>query len=223
MEGIVCFELRAGQRIRIRGANYHVTSAEQHDRGVTLRADDEIGTTLRISRAELQALVVLEEAEMVDELEEPDRRSSDFLTNLSFLSPHRLHDWQLMVILIRAMLPVRHHSYKSPTFRRAYDAACELLAACKELSPIRGGKTWSMHTIYHTLRRWRASGYAYAALQKKGIAYRKPNRQSILHRKAREIASEAAFEKAGQTIAALHRETNRQLSAALAARRESAS
>ena len=220
----MCFDITVGQRIRIKGSEYRVVDAQRRDRGVTLRTDDENGTALRISRAELQALIVLEEAEFVDELEDPDGppKQFGFMTDLLFLSPHRLHDWQLKVILLRAMLPVRNLSYKSATFRRTYKAASELLDACRSLSPVIGGRTWSIYNVYHTLRSWRASGYAYASLQKQGIAYWKPLRQSLLHRKAKEILKEVAFERPGLSISNVHIETNRRLSAALSLQPESA-
>lgn len=215
MEGIVCFELRSGQRIRIRGRAYRILEADQCARGVTLCVDDETGAALQVSRAELQALVVLGDAELVDELEDPDRRATGYLLNLTFLIPHRLHDWQLKVIHLRAMLPVRNRSFKSAAFRRAYRDACELVDACRALSPITGGKRWSMYEIYHTLLRWRASGYSYTAIQSKGIAFRKPLRHSKLHETARALASEVAKEHPDLSIASVRRETNDRLAAAL--------
>lgn len=212
----MCFELRSGQRIRIRGLVHRILKADKRSPVVTLCTDDEPPTEIRISCAELQALVVLGDAELIDELEDPDRQPTSYLTNLTFLSPHRLHDWQLKVILLRAMLPVRTRSFKSSAFRRAYQDACELVDACRELSPITGGKQWSMYEIYHTLLRWRASGYAYTAIQNKGIAFRKPLRHSKLHETARELSTTIAKQSPDLSIATIHRQANERLSAALA-------
>ena len=211
----MCFELRSGQQIRIRGSVYRILQADRRAPGVTLCSDDECQTELRTSRAELQALVVLGDAELIDELEDPDRRPTEYLVNLSFLSPHRLHDWQLKVILLRAMLLVRTRSFKSSAFRRAYQDACDLVDACRELSPITGGKQWSMYEIYHTLLRWRASGYAYTAIQNKGIAFRKPLRHSKLHKSAREVSSSIAKKDPALSMSTVHRKTNERLSAVL--------
>lgn len=217
MARLVPFEVSQGQRIRIRGTEYRVIVAERREAGITLRADDGSDSALRISKAELQALVVLEEAELLDELEEPDRRSRRPARTLTYLVPHRLHDWQLKTILLRAMLPVRRLSYKSHTFQRAFQAATELVDACRELSPVIGGKAWSALTIYHTLLRWRASGYAYAALQVKGIGYSRLRSRGVIYEKARHVATEVGLKNPNQSAAQTHRQTKRRLDALLAA------
>ena len=217
MAGLVPFEVSQGQRLRIRGTEYRVIVAERREAGITLRADDGSDSLLRISRAELQALIVLEDAELLDELEDPDQRPARPATTLTYLVPHRLHDWQLKGILLRAMVPVRHLSYKSDTFQRAFRAATELVDACRELSYVTGGKSWSALTIYHTLHRWRASGYAYLALQKKGIGYSKQRSRGPTYDKARAAATEIALRNPTQSVAQTHRQIKQRLGAVLSA------
>ena len=212
MSSLVCFDIQPGRRIRLRETMYQVTSVEKGKATLTLSIEAGNGKPLRMTWNELATLLVQEDAELINELEDPDASPRKF-TNLSFLTLQRILDWHGKVFLMRQMQLHEGASPKSPIFQQAFSAACETLRNWHEnLGIIGGAKKWSAWTIYHDCQRWRSQNFAYAAIQRKGVEYSPwEHRKSDFYLLARKIAEELAAEKPGLCAAALHTQTLSQL------------
>lgn len=168
MARLVPFSLAIGTIVDIRGERFRCADPNFGKASVLLAplAD---GTPLEISRNELAALLVTEEARLCDELEEPEPQVLREVTDTSGLSMVRLLDWQLKMFLCRVLMPVKGHSPKSKAYRAVFDEASAFVGEL--YAPLELKFQWSVWTVYHDLLRWQASGYDLAALQRKGVEY----------------------------------------------------
>lgn len=209
MARLVSFDLGRGQRIRMNGKIYQVLHSDTGATGVTMQAEGS-AEELHLSRSALATAIVLEEAEFIDELEDPDIKLASHTTNISFLRTHRIYDRYLMMILINGVLAMKQ-SPKSANFRNAFRDAEAILEAYREHSIIAGGKRWSMWTIYHLLLRWRSSGHAFAAFHLKGVMNHPWRKKDPRYLEARELVEQLALAHPKRPIAWIHGEVDRLL------------
>lgn len=209
MARIVPFSLAIGTIVEIRGERFRCADPKFGKASVLLASLAE-GAPLEVSRNELAALLVTEEACLCDELEEPEPPVLREVTDISGLSMNRLLEWQLKMFLCRALMPVMGRSPKSKAYRAVFDVAS---AFVNDLYSVFGLTfKWSVWTVYHDLLRWRASGYDLAALQRKGVEYT-PWRDDAKARtqKALELIEEILANNPNLSVSAVHREVNKRL------------
>src|SRR6266481_2043583 len=99
MASLVVFELSVGRSVRIRGVVHEIVSFPRNTPALVLQRGGDIESQITITRSELATLVVLEEAEFVDELEDPLRVLQREVTNLSLLPVFRIHDWFTLMFM----------------------------------------------------------------------------------------------------------------------------
>ncbi|WP_018077075.1 hypothetical protein [Thiobacillus denitrificans] len=178
---------------------------------LTLMPEAEGEPAVKMSRTEFAALLVLEEAEMVDELEDPHREMTREVTNLSFSPLLRIVDWHAKIYLLRRMMRWSRSSPKSPRFRAAYVEAERELNEYQLACGLGHCKTWSHWTFYHDMQRWRSSKYAMAAIQRKGVEYCPWATPAPLYEEARKLAHEITLKHPGWTIEKVHEEALKKL------------
>jgi hypothetical protein len=204
---LVSFNVRKGQRLRMAGQIFTIVHSATDGTGVLLQSEG-AAQTVRLSTSELAFRIVREDATFIDELEDPDIRQENRVTNISFLTTHRIFDRYLMMILVNGLLATRE-SPKSSDFRRSFDAAASIMECYREHCIISGGKKWSMWTIYHLLLRWRTSGYAINAFHLKGIMLHPWRKRDPRYIEAQEMVSNLVEANPGRSIAWIHKEINR--------------
>jgi hypothetical protein len=141
MARLVVFDVSVGRSIRIRDVVYEIVSVPRNTPALVLQRGGDSGSEITMTRSELATLVVLEEAEFVDDLEDPLQPLQREVTNLSLLPVFRIYDWFTLMFMFRRMLYVSGHSPRSPEFRTAYARMMRSLQAYRSLSGIPGGKT----------------------------------------------------------------------------------
>lgn len=172
MPRLIALDFQVGMRLRIKTRGYSISAVMPGSAEITILAD---GSTqpMTVTRGELATLLVKEEAEFVDDKDEPPnsfRRTSRSVTDISRLSARRILDWHAKMFLLNRMR--RHHcSPKSPVFRIAFQKAQTELDTFYGLTGFMPLKRWSAWTLYHDLLRWRSQGFELAAFQKKGVEY----------------------------------------------------
>lgn len=210
MSSLVPFELRPGRRVRIDRKTYTILATNSKTPAVSLI--DEKNTRRQVSRSELAALVVLERAEMVDELEadesDDDADAWRRATNITSLDAHRIIDWFCKMFLVRQMLRV-NGSPKSHGYREAYARACTLLAESLERAGYLYCNTWSVWTIYHDVLRLRRHKYRVAALQRKGVEYTPHMRKNAAFEEIKKHVQGRLLDQPQMSVANVHREVNR--------------
>jgi hypothetical protein len=220
MSRLVCFDLVPGRLIDIRGTRYEVEGPVLGNPSVSLKRLGSAAERVKVSRNELATLVVLEEAILIDDLdegdadEEPDPEngySSRMVTDLSHLRLHRIFDWFSKVFLLTRLMPVRHLSPKSPTFCGAVEEAYAELKEWRQVIRVEDGKTWSPWTLYHDLLRWRKASYKLAAVQKKGLEYTPWTKRHPLYEAAENLVEGVALDSAHLSAASVHRAVNDRL------------
>jgi hypothetical protein len=213
MSRLVCMDLSPGRVVAIRGVRHRIISPEVKHAVPMLTLKPEAGSDqpLKISRSELAALVVLEEAELVDELEDPESDATREVTNLSFIPLHRVIDWHGKVFLLRRMMPWAGSSPKSAEFRAAFTEAETALREYHESIGLVDCKRWSHWTVYHDLMRWRAFKYSFGAIQRKGVEYCQWQPRNGLYDEARKLGQEIWRKNPHYTIAEVHDQANKQL------------
>ena len=212
MSRLICMELQSGRVIAIQGVRHYIAFVEPGGPMLTLKPESGDNKAIKLSRGELAALLVIEEAEFVDELEDPAADSVREVTNLSFMPLLRIMDWHGKVFMLRRMMRMAGRSPKSPVFRKAFEVAEADLNEWRIAVGIGGIKTWSWWTIYHDLQRWRSLKYSMAAIQRKGVEYCPWKQQNGFYEEARTIVEEIARENPSFSVAKIHQETNKKLS-----------
>lgn len=204
MARLVPFSLGGGRVIDIRGERYTCTASNPGSTALTLVSQSN-GKSIQISRNELMSLIVMEEARLCDELEEPDLTPSRQCTDISGLSIARMLDWQLKLFLCRNMIPQLGRSPKSSEFRQDYALVTGILMDLYSVVGLRF--QWSAWTVYHDLLRWRAKGYDVSALQRKGVEYTPWKDESkVRSNLARELIDEILADKPNLSSAGIYRE-----------------
>lgn len=210
MSSLVPFELRPGRRVRIDRKTYTILATSSKTAAVSLI--DEKNARRQVSRSELAALVVLERAEMVDELEvdesEEDADSWRRATNIMSLEAHRIVDWLSKMFLVRQMLRV-NGSPRTRFYRDAYARACTLLTESLERIGYFYCNTWSVWTIYHDVLRLRRHKYRVAALQRKGVEYTPHKRKNAAFEEVKKHVQQRLLARPQMSVANVHREVNR--------------
>ena len=209
MARLVPFSLAAGTVIEIRGVRYRSAQVKSGTASVQLIAlsDD---SALEISRNELAALIVTEEARICDELEEPEPHQMRTVTDISMLSAHRMFDWQFKIFLCKWMTLLTGQSPKSKSYKAMFLLASGFLQGLYPEARPTGN--WSAWTIYHDLLRWRASGYDFAAFQRKGVEYAPWSDNSKARiTKLRQLIEDILSENPNFSASAVHEEVNKRL------------
>lgn len=212
MSRIVCLSYHLNHEITIRGKRYRIAAMLRGNRTLTLETLSSDKKSITISRNELAALIITEEAELHDELEDPSPGPLRKYTDISNMSINRILDWQGKIYLFKKMVHLSGSSPKSKQYRAAFEmAAVEL----KEWQPITEPpitNSWSVWTTYHDILRWRANRYEIGALQRKGVEYtpwriEAPN----IYELATRIAHEIALASPELSKANIHKQTNERL------------
>ena len=159
MSRLIFMDIKPGRHIAIRGVRHRVQHVQPGGPLLTLKPES-ADTTLEMSRNELATLLVLEEAEMLDELEDPEADNAREVTNLSFQPVNRIIDWHGKVFLLRQMMRHAGSSPRSKVFRAAFDRAKSILEDWHHAIGLVDAKTWACWTIYNDLRRWRSLRYS---------------------------------------------------------------
>jgi hypothetical protein len=208
---LICLDLKPGRIVIIRGARHRITHVEDGGPRLTLKPERENARAIKLSRNELATLLVLEEAELFDELEDPDADPVQDVIDLSRLSVPRIVDWVGKVFLLRKMMPRMGSSYKSAEFKKAHETAVLELNGLFASMRIKDFKTWSCLTIYHDLRRWRSLKYSLAAIYRKGVEYCPWQTDNRFYVEARKFIEEEAREHPSLSVASIHDRVNKRL------------
>lgn len=210
MSRLICFDICVGRHIALQGVKYRVIFVQ----GPMLRLKPhEGGDEVHISRNELAALMVLEKAEMLDELEDPQPDAVREVTNLSFLPLHRIMDWHAKVFILPQMMRYAGMSPRSGVFRAGYEKARALLDDWQTAIGIPKRKTWSCRTAYYGVRRWRSFRYALATVQTKGVQYCPWQTPAPFFEEAQRIFYDVVAAHSDWSVASIHKELNSRLSA----------
>ena len=170
MPRLVSFDLQPQGWLRIQGRRFTILEVPRGSPVIRIQEDNSNEVTT-VTRSELALLVVKEQAEFVDDLEEPECKPTRTVTYLERLPLTRMLDWHAKIFMLRRMQPHAGQSPKSPSFCTAFDEANVELVRCYELMGLPLGKAWSKWTIYHDLVRWRTQHFELFAVQRKGIEY----------------------------------------------------
>jgi hypothetical protein len=211
MPSLAPFEPVVGRRYLIMGKAWTITTVDENSAALILHCADPAEPATTMSRAALAALICLEDANGWHEQSgaNPPTLTLDAVI-LVFLRLSRLYDWFCRLFVLRRLLRVRGHSWKSTEFIAAYKCAVEDLEALRSATPFNAGRDWELVTMYLTLRRWVLSGYAFEALQQQGVA---PNPQteddfySDMRRRLKAIRKKHP----AMSIAGIQRELKKQL------------
>lgn len=192
MPRLIALDFQVGIRLRIQTQNYTIVAVPPGSAGITVLADGSC-VPITVSRGELATLLVREEAEFVDDSDEPpdaSRRLSRAITDISRLSLLRILDWHAKMFLLNRLRRLSC-SPKSPVFRTEHEKAQSELDLLYGLCGFTAMKRWSVWTLYHDLIRWRSHGFELAAFQRKGVEYiphTGPSRQPFKRLKAEVLA-----------------------------------
>jgi hypothetical protein len=210
MSRLVAFDLCIGRRIRIDGQAYHVVHAIPSAPVLTLKSEHD-GSTMVSSRSELAALVVMERAEFIDELEEPEAEPSRPITELTSLPLHRVVDWLCKLFLLRRLMRYSGQSPKSKIFMIGYQQACSELEQALSRFGLQGFKPWSSWTIYHDLLRMRINRFEISAIQTKGVEYCPHRIGNPIYQETAALAQELRLESPHLSVKSIAKEVNNRL------------
>lgn len=210
MSRLICMDITPGRLIAIQGVRHSVQYVQPGGAVLILKPETG-GATVEMSRSELAALLVIEEAEMLDELEDPEADNVRKVTNLSFQSVNRIIDWHGKVFLLRQMMPHAGSSPRTAVFRAAFERAKAELESWHRAIGLAGAKTWSCRTTYYDLRRWRSFRYALATVQRKGFEYRPWSQRPTLYVRAEEVLLELIKANPTLSLASLRDKVNKRL------------
>jgi hypothetical protein len=211
MASLVVFELSVGRSVRIRSVVHEIVSAPRNTPALVLQRGSDEESKITITRSELATLVVLEEAEFVDELEDPLPGLQREVTNLSLLPVFRIHDWFTLIFMFRRMVHVSGYSPRSPVFMAAYAQTLRTLKAYRRLCGVAGGKIYAPWTLYNCTRRWRANRYSLSSLQKRGLEYSPWREREPRMLEADRFTKEYWEAQPNASIADAHEATNKHL------------
>lgn len=213
MARLIPFSLQIGQRLVIRDKRYVVTQMGLASRAAVLSREGGGDERVEVSRNELAALLVNEQARFFDELEEPEAERAQLrtVTDITHLSVARMMEWQSKIYLLKALAHLVGHSPRSKAFTSAMEEALGNLQIWHEALGLGGQSTWSPWTLYHDLLRWRANAYDIAALQRKGVEYCPWSQKNELYDVVREIAAYQLKQHPSISAAGLHRKINQEL------------
>lgn len=206
MARLTSFDPAEARVLRIGEYRYRVRSNPHGQPTLRLQNLSAGGEDLEISRAELAAAVVLEDAAFEDEIEDPDPNVRA-VTNLSFLPISRLWDWFAKIFLLRRMHRYSGVSPQSKIFRLAHEQALAELEAWQQACGVLDAKRWTAWTCYQELLRWRRSGHQLGAIHRKGLEYSPWTKRENTRDAAREIAAEIKYANPHLTVAQVHRMT----------------
>lgn len=210
MSRLICMDIRPGRLIAIQGVRHSVQYVQPGGAVLILKPETG-GATVEMSRSELATLLVIEEAEMLDELEDPEADNVRKVTNLSFQSVNRIIDWHGKVFLLRQMMPHAGSSPRTAVFRAAFERAKAELESWHRAIGLAGAKTWSCRTTYYDLRRWRSFRHALATVQRKGFEYRPWSQRPTLYVRAEEVLLELIKANPTLSLASLREMLNKRL------------
>lgn len=210
MSRLICMDIRPGRLIAIQGVKHSVQYVQPGGAVLILKPETG-GATVEMSRSELATLLVIEEAEMLDELEDPEADNVRKVTNLSFQSVNRIIDWHGKVFLLRQMMPHAGSSPRTAVFRAAFERAKAELESWHRAIGLAGAKTWSCRTTYYDLRRWRSFRYALATVQRKGVEYCPWTQRPALYVRAEEVFQELIKANPTLSLASLREMLNKRL------------
>jgi hypothetical protein len=211
MSRLVCFDLTPGRRVTVREIPYRVLRAPAGAPALTLAPEDSSGKLLEITRNQLATLLMTEEAEFIDELDDPEPKFMREVTDISHMPLHRLMDWQAKVFLLCRMMPFIGGSPRGEKFRDKYKAAQLELRNWRSQMGVSGEKTWSHWTCYHDIGRWRANRYSLGALQRKGVEYCPERMRNEFYEEAAAFARAKGLAEPHLTAAQVHMATNRHM------------
>lgn len=172
MPRLIALNFQVGIRLRIKTNSYTIVAVPSGSAEISILADGS-SMPMTVTRGELATLLVTEEAEFVEDIDEPPdtkRRISRTVTEIARLSVLRIVDWHAKMFLLNRLrrLP---YSPKSPVFRIEHEKAQSELDLLYGLCGFTTMKRWSVWTLYHDLLRWRSQGFELAAFQRKGVEY----------------------------------------------------
>lgn len=212
MSRLICLDMAPGQRVAIKGKEYTVRRYSPTKSRIEF---EPVEGTKRIAMTmdAFATLLVCEQAELIDELDEPDptKRPTRPCTDLSRLSIHRIIDWQIKICLLRLMFTCRA-SPNSKAFTQRYDECRKWLVETYQSMGITEIPTPAVWTIYQDLLKWRRARYSMAAIQTKGVQYSPWSVRSAFHKKAAELARELSTKQGHLSGAAVHRQVNERMS-----------
>lgn len=208
MSRLVCADLSIGRVVRLNGVRYRIDRLRKAKSMVDLVPCEGPQGRVSLSRSELCAQIVEEQAAFEDSTEDPDLAAKQPAVNLNYLSLDRLLDWWHKMILLRHLLPYAAMSPRSNLFRQECAKARRILHWVRQASGIASNKSWSDKTLNDDLRRWRRAGYALAAFQIKGLQYRPWRNRTPQYVRARRLAEEIRLENPHWTANAVHRMVN---------------
>lgn len=225
MSKLICFDMRVGRRVDVRGVEYRVNKFSRTAARLRLEAVKKGSNApdLTYTADQFAALLVTEEAELVDELDEPDQkqRKSRAVTDLSNLSLHRVIDWLVKIFLLRQMMCMRGFSPNGKTLVGHYEEVRLWLDEWFKSAGISDVPMPTCWTTYQDLRRWRRHRYSLAAVQTKGLEYTPWEKNSDFYKLARKLAQEQGMSNPTLSAANLHRAVNDQLASTSRASNES--
>ena len=212
MARIVSFDLQVGRIVDIGKTRYRI--AKVNDVGPKLRLESIVeGEPGRdITRNDLASLIVVEEAEFIDDIDDPTLTDMRETTDLAKLPVHRVIDWHAKMFLILRMMHLAGTSPKKQTankFGVAYDKAKQELLAFHEPLGLGDFKPPSEWTIYHDLLRWRSARYNIAAIQKKGVEYSPLKKRPPFYVAAEEMIMQLGVERPELSAANIHGMVNK--------------
>lgn len=209
MARIVSFDLQVGRIVDIRKARYRI--ARVNDVGPKLRLESVVEgeAGLDMTRNELASLIVAEEAEFIDDNDDPTLGNMRETTDLAGLAIHRVIDWHAKMFLFLRLLHLAGTSPKSDKFLIPYECAKQELREFHEPLGLGDFKPWSAWTLYHNLLHWRSARYNIAALQKKGVEYLKLKKRPPFYVAADEMIMKLGVEQPQLSPANIHKIINK--------------
>lgn len=172
MPRLIALNFQVGIRLRIKTGSYTIVAVPSGSAEISILADGS-SMPMTVTRGELATLLVTEEAEFVDDMDEPPDRTRHVtrtVTDIGRLSVPRIVDWHAKMFLLNRLrrLPC---SPKSAVFRAEHERAQSELEWLYGLCGFTLMKQWSVWTLYHDLLRWRSQGFELSAFQRKGVEY----------------------------------------------------
>lgn len=206
MPRLIALDFQVGIRLRIQKQTFSIVAVPAGSATVTILAEGACAP-ITITRGELATLLVKEEAELLENGDEPPDevcRISRTLTDISRLALPRILDWHGKMFLLNRLRRLSC-SPKSPVFRAEYDKARSELDFLYGLCGFSVMKRWSVWTLYHDLLRWRSHSFELAAFQRKGVEYiphTGPSRQPFERLKAEVLELAKQYPHLGATAIA---------------------
>jgi hypothetical protein len=206
MSRLICLDLCVGRKVVVRGTEFWIRRLSRTPPRVLLESGTATPKKLLLTTDELVSLLVKEEAELCDELEDPEptRARTREATDIAGLAPHRLIDWQVKLFLHRWMAPHRAGGPESKAFKEAYAEGQELLTswyAAIGLIEVPMPTAWS---VYQRLLAWRRSKYTYQALQVKGLDYSPWKKRNPFYEAVRKLITEEKLKQPSLSAAAIY-------------------